>query len=325
MKKYIFLFGLLVTSYMYSEQALSKDQVSFLIPYFVDEQDSDVYTETGRVTCEISKVKLSDWYSKSDYYRSVAARSLIEQETPVTTEDIYKKFDENNTYVLIDDFRMSGILLDTYRQIKLNDNIIGEIIAVGCYDGAIYTASFAYKLKFVIKDYVYIIRFSTVEPYKDTSDNLLLFDDILYKSGSGWYFHSYKEGEKFHDFILTSNLQIPSRFLELNVALRWLLETLKIDGQHIEVIDPLPVSPYSIGVINDDKLRVRTEPLTGDVLGHVNKKDRVIIIGKSSTKDTIDDYTDYWYKIKFGSTQGWIYGGYVDIEERDKGYIKVVD
>ena len=325
MKKYIFLFGLLITSYVYSEQELFKDQVSFLIPCFVEEQDSDIYSETGRVTCEISKVKLSVWYGESNYYRSDVARSLIEQEAPVTTKDVYRKFEENNKYVLIDDFRMSGILLDTYRQIKLNNNIIGEIIAVGCYDGAIYTASFAYKIKFVINDYVYIIRFSTVEPYKDTTDNLIIFDDIFYKSGSTWFFHSYKEGEKFHNLILDSDLQVPARYLELNIALRWLLETLEIDGQHIEIVDPLPVSPYSVGVINDDKLRVRTEPVTGEVLGHVNKNDRVIIIGKSATKDTIDTFTDYWYKVKFGSTEGWIYGGYVDVEERDVDFIKTIE
>lgn len=78
-----------------------------------------------------------------------------------------------------------------------------------------------------------------------------------------------------------------------------------------------------VGEINDDKLRVRKEPRIGEVLGHVNKGDRVIILGKSENKDTIDNFNDYWYKIMFDGIEGWVYGGYVDIEEEKVSLLSI--
>ncbi len=104
--------------------------------------------------------------------------------------------------------------------------------------------------------------------------------------------------------------------------------TLSADGKYLIVQyggEEKRVLTHAIGYVTDNKLRVRAEPRTGETLGHVKKDDRVIILGRSKTKDTIDNLTAYWYKVKFGTSEGWMYGGYVDVEERDIEQMVVVD
>ncbi len=77
------------------------------------------------------------------------------------------------------------------------------------------------------------------------------------------------------------------------------------------------------GTINDDKLRVRSVPSTGEVLGFLNTGNVVTITSRTVTKQSIDSFNDYWYKINYGTLEGWVYGGYVDIDNSTKGKIPV--
>jgi uncharacterized protein YgiM (DUF1202 family) len=79
-------------------------------------------------------------------------------------------------------------------------------------------------------------------------------------------------------------------------------KTYSFTSNHFEVM---------YGVVNDDAVRVRSEPnLNATILGHYNNGDKVFI----TWVDTQNG--DIWYRISFTEEgSGWIYGAYVDIIE----------
>jgi hypothetical protein len=71
----------------------------------------------------------------------------------------------------------------------------------------------------------------------------------------------------------------------------------------------------AIGILNDDRVRVRSEPnLTGAVLGVVNRGDKVEILEAGREKQKIGDMESVWYKIQTNTNiEGWIFGAYIDM------------
>ena len=70
------------------------------------------------------------------------------------------------------------------------------------------------------------------------------------------------------------------------------------------------------GVINDFRVRIRTEPnLDSEILSLYYEGDTVEILDRSDEKYEIDGESWYWYKVRSGSyPEGWVYGKYIDIE-----------
>lgn len=70
------------------------------------------------------------------------------------------------------------------------------------------------------------------------------------------------------------------------------------------------------GVLNDSRVRLRTEPnLNSETLTYLTKGDTVKIIDRSTEMQKIGEDEAYWYKVEFeGYPDGWVYGKYVDVE-----------
>jgi hypothetical protein len=61
----------------------------------------------------------------------------------------------------------------------------------------------------------------------------------------------------------------------------------------------------------DGPLRIRNNPnLTSAQIGSLNTFEMVPILEKDNSIITIDDLTDYWYKIKKDNIEGYVFGGY---------------
>jgi hypothetical protein len=72
-------------------------------------------------------------------------------------------------------------------------------------------------------------------------------------------------------------------------------------------------SDYVDGVVNDDRVRVRTAPnLESDTLGYVNRGDAVMIQDETKELMKIGDMEAVWYRIGFEGKEGWVYGWFVD-------------
>ncbi|WP_020614629.1 SH3 domain-containing protein [Sediminispirochaeta bajacaliforniensis] len=70
---------------------------------------------------------------------------------------------------------------------------------------------------------------------------------------------------------------------------------------------------YVDGVVNDDRVRVRTAPnLESDTLGYVNRGDAVMIKDETKELMKIGDMEAVWYRIGFEGKEGWVYGWFVD-------------
>jgi len=69
------------------------------------------------------------------------------------------------------------------------------------------------------------------------------------------------------------------------------------------------------GIINDNNLRIRSEPSTdAEILGKLNKDDYVTILKKTKERENVNKEWDYWYKIKTSENiTGWVFGRYIYI------------
>ena len=72
--------------------------------------------------------------------------------------------------------------------------------------------------------------------------------------------------------------------------------------------------PISKAIVNDTKVRLRTEPnLESGTWAYLNTGDVVTVIDKSEEMQKIGDMEDYWYQIETVLfPDGWIYGAFLD-------------
>jgi hypothetical protein len=103
------------------------------------------------------------------------------------------------------------------------------------------------------------------------------------------------------------------------------ISLLSRDKQYVLLFDtPISnegkMSVYKIiyqtaGVLNDDRVRIRGLPgLSGEILGIVNRGDKVKILETGAEKQKIGDLESAWYRIRTeAGTEGWVFGAYVDV------------
>ncbi len=72
----------------------------------------------------------------------------------------------------------------------------------------------------------------------------------------------------------------------------------------------------SRGVLNDDRVRVRAYPTLGaEVLGHLERGDRVEVLERSGLRESIGEMNDFWYRIRReDGLAGWSYGYFIDLQ-----------
>ncbi len=85
--------------------------------------------------------------------------------------------------------------------------------------------------------------------------------------------------------------------------------------EFLEIVDSIEFPVEHKGIMNDSQVRIRSKAgLKSEILGVLNKGDKVTVIGRSEKKEVIDGKEAYWYKIKLAdNTFGWIFGAYVDL------------
>ena len=76
--------------------------------------------------------------------------------------------------------------------------------------------------------------------------------------------------------------------------------------------------PANLALVNDNRVRLRSDyTLEGDILGHVNTGEEVIVMEQSPRQETIGNQTSYWYKVvsKESYIKGWMFGSFLDFIE----------
>ena len=66
-------------------------------------------------------------------------------------------------------------------------------------------------------------------------------------------------------------------------------------------------------IIEGDNIWVREEPVTGEVIMKLNAGDVCKILEKGE-KVQVKNMLDYWYKIKFNDTTGWVFGSQTNLK-----------
>jgi hypothetical protein len=69
-------------------------------------------------------------------------------------------------------------------------------------------------------------------------------------------------------------------------------------------------------VLNDSRVRVRAYPTLGaEILGHLERGDRVEVLERSGMRENIGEMDEYWYRIrKEDGLTGWSYGYFIDLQ-----------
>ena len=70
------------------------------------------------------------------------------------------------------------------------------------------------------------------------------------------------------------------------------------------------------GVLNDSRVRVRAHPtLDAEILGHLDRGDRVEVLERSGLEESIGAMSDFWYRIRTeDGLTGWSYGHFIDLQ-----------
>lgn len=69
------------------------------------------------------------------------------------------------------------------------------------------------------------------------------------------------------------------------------------------------------GVLNDSRVRVRSYPtLEAEIVGHLDRGDRVEVLERSGQRVSIGSMSDFWYLIRReDGLSGWSYGHFIDL------------
>jgi hypothetical protein len=70
------------------------------------------------------------------------------------------------------------------------------------------------------------------------------------------------------------------------------------------------------GILNDDRVRVRAHPtLDAQILGHLDRRQRVEVLERSGRRESIGEMKDYWYRVRReDGLTGWSYGHFIDLQ-----------
>jgi hypothetical protein len=70
------------------------------------------------------------------------------------------------------------------------------------------------------------------------------------------------------------------------------------------------------GVLNDTRVRIRAYPtLNAEILGHLDRGDRVEVLERSGLRESIGEMRDFWYRIRTeDGLSGWSYGHFIDLQ-----------
>jgi hypothetical protein len=82
---------------------------------------------------------------------------------------------------------------------------------------------------------------------------------------------------------------------------------------------------YDTFLCIDGPLRIRKEPnIQSERIGIMNTYEVALIIEKTNNLVQIDNISDYWYKIRKGTVDGYVFGGY-GIEVKEQYEVRTID
>ena len=93
----------------------------------------------------------------------------------------------------------------------------------------------------------------------------------------------------------------------------------------------LPATPIlavrgSWGVVDTNYLRLRADPTkSAEVLAGLTKGTVVKILSATEKKETVEDETDYWYRVSLEGLEGWVFGAYLEIAESQSRALEIAE
>ncbi len=326
MKRIIWLIICVSTCCLLNAQnKITYEHLSLMLPSYVKRLENNTYDVNGNVTCKIYSFPIDNYMKMEMGELSKSIRKIIQDKGVINQDLILLEYENDKTFVLKDHAPMSDILDYSYKYILADGKRIGECYIIGCNEGGILTGCFSYIIRFLYENSIYTLSLESAISARNITEDYDSFKHLLINEGEYYFFTSRDADDEFNRLIINSDTRLPQRYLELNAAFQYVLNTIYVKDTQLFIENTVSTNPVTVGIINDDNLRIRAKPVNGDTLGHFNKNQKVIIDGRTSIKYEIDGYDDYWYRVIYNKEYGWIYGGYVDLETLDKEKIPVIE
>lgn len=283
------------------------EDLSFLLPSYVTRLEKNTYDVDSNITCSINSLPIDNYMKMEERAVPYSVRKIIQDKGVVNEDLILLEYENDKTFVLKDFAPMSDILDHSYRYILLNGKRIGECYVLGCNEGGLLTGVFSYKINLISENNVYTLSLRSSIPAKKINEDYDSFEHLIINEGEYYFFTSLDADDEFNNLIINSDKRLPQRYLELNAAFQYIVNTICLKDTQLFIENPVSTNPVTVGIINDDNLRIRSKPVNGDTLGHFNKNKKVIIDGRTSIRYEIDGFDDYWYRVIYNKDYGWIY------------------
>jgi len=180
----------------------------------------------------------------------------------------------------------------------------------------------------VYKKYDLIVRPDGLKDYVGTLYVDGTYLKFIYESDAGMYptIMAVKSSNTAVNLIIKGRWQLNDwNSNTKNKKTRYYLISLKLLSNDIQTncteIDRVNVNGYNVldAVVNDDHVNIRNLPnINGKVIDKLYKGKAIQAIEISDSIEKINDFEDYWIKIKYNNIEGWIYGYYLDFSKNIK-------
>jgi len=80
------------------------------------------------------------------------------------------------------------------------------------------------------------------------------------------------------------------------------------------------------GVVESNYLRLRATPSrSAEVLAGLTKGTVVKVLSSTEQKETVEDETDYWYRVSLEGLDGWVFGAYLVLADSESWAAEVAE
>lgn len=222
------------------EASLNKietDDFSFLIPDYVvnNEDDKSAVISYSLYIYDVKKLieRGTNCLPHGLYY-------LIEDGKEITSEAILSLYKEKGSFVLFDDFPMSGTTAQQHEQVILNGEIIGDACLEGITgEGLELSGPARYHMEFILGENIYRIMVDLDYKTSYKQDNISKIIDLVDLSASqetGLLTGKDSSAKKtFANLVWTGDKSVPQRFYDLFSAWEEIKNSIQLtDGTKIE-------------------------------------------------------------------------------------------
>lgn len=180
---------------------------------------------------------LKSIFHESGYMLSVPVQEILEETGSISYPDLFKLLNSDRDFVLDQYFPMS-IVRGSYRKIRTETCVVGEMVFSTPHDGSFVSDPFIYELFFLDDNRIWRLSLQTylAENYEALDSVFSSLPELTYKKDGYWYWRNNGEAlEELCRLMENHDETLPKGLLALQEAWEQILGNLEINGERISL------------------------------------------------------------------------------------------